>query len=105
MLTTSQEKYLKQRLDQIINDKTSGLTSYMSLAERDAEFLAGNYLVERDLHGGYRIVFPKDQELSERYKQARSKLQSHKNKILDQVLLGSQVNVEELFQELKNMEV
>lgn len=104
-MTPSQEKYLKQRLDQIINEKTRDLVSRMTVEEREVEFAAGRYNITKGSYGGYEVVFPRDQELQENYEATRKKLYIEKNKILDQVMLGGQADLEKMFEDLKNIKV
>jgi hypothetical protein len=105
-MTPSQEKYLKQRLDQVIQEKTRDLVSRMTAEEREAEFAAGRYNIIKDgFYGRYEVVFPRDQELQANYEEVRKKLCTEKTKILDQVMLGGQADLEKMFEDLKNIKV
>lgn len=104
-MNPSQEKYLKTRLEQIIKDKTCDLVWHLTAEERDAEFAAGRYEIVRDSYGGYIVIFPREKELRKNCEEAKKKLADEKYKILDQVMLGGQTDLEKMFEDFKALKV
>jgi len=104
-MTPSKEKYLKQRLNEIIQQKLSETPNQLTREEREKEFAKGNFVIISDPYSErYRVVFPADQELKENYDKIYKILQKEKVKILDKIVFGQNDDLSDLFSNLANFD-
>lgn len=87
-MTPAQQKYLRERLNQIASERISKLPPKgLSKEDKERLFADKDYDVYEQ-HGSYYVRFEEDLSKQKAYQQAYNEIQKEKTQLLDQIMLS-----------------
>lgn len=91
-MTPAQQKYLKERISQITNDKIRKLADrrkyQLSEAELDELVSTNQYKVVKDGFRGFHVIFPKQDALAKEYNDLQKEIREESKILMDKVMLS-----------------
>lgn len=87
-MTPAQQKYLRERLNQIVSERISKLPSKGLTAENKRDLFEEGNCEVYEQHGCYYVRFPEDDEKKTVYETAYRAIQKEKQQLLDHIMLS-----------------